>query len=355
MAANKNAISTRLEPSSAGQRAHDLRLGPQPEYVDATRSHLNRILIEPLTNDQLRAEWLVVKNQVGKHSKLRSNQNLSYSGIVTFGVAAQPIFEALSIEQQNAAIQEVTEKIAGRFNTRLTGLVFHGDETAPHFHYQLRGIANGGTMLSQVVKRAALRETQDIAAEVMQRHAAGIERGKSIMLRRTEGESYADTVNRSVKRLHADLPAEIAAKEAELAQVQAKLDKNAGLLSKARAELEKTIEENGAENAKAEKIRKRAAIYEKRTSDAQAELDRLTAQHKAAETALVKVEGAKARATDEVTSAKSALTRIAEEKAKASNELDDLNSAMAQKKTNIDNLRARRAALEASLQSLNAP
>lgn len=278
MTANSKAVSARLEPSRSGQRAHDLRLGPQPEYVDETRSHLNRTIIEPLTSAALRDEWHEVKDRIGKKGKIRSNQNLSYAGIITFGHEAQKIFERLPKERQDAAFLEVGQKIAERFNTRLTGMVFHGDETAPHAHFQLRGIAEDGTMLSQVVKRAALREVQDITARVMASHADGIERGKEKWVRIEEGEDFASTVNRSVQQLHEDLPAEIAAKEAKLAEVTAKLDTNRKRLAKTEADLARAIEQIGAESAKTEKLRDRAATYEARAIKAQAKADRLATE-----------------------------------------------------------------------------
>ena len=362
MASNPKAVSARIVPSGAGQRAHDLRIGPQPEYVDQTRSHLNRTLIVPLTNTELRGEWQAVKKMVGKTGKIRSNQNLSYAGIVTFGTEAQTIFTALSDEQQEAAFRELCEKIATRLNTRLTGLVIHLDESALHAHFQLRGIADDGSMLSQTLKRAALREVQNLAAEVMGKHAPGIERGKPIQTRLDEGEDYAATIRRSVKELHADLPAEIEAKAAELAEVQTKLDKNAGLLAKAQADLEKAIAENGTESAKAEKIRKRASTYEKRAADAQAELDRLTKAKDAQQAALKKIERAKGAAKGELDQlkgqkdeARAELATVEAQKATKSDELDGLESAVAQKKTNIETLSARKAALQARLQTLNAP
>lgn len=319
MAANEKAVSTRLEPSRSGQRAHDLRLGPQPEYVDAERSHLNRVLIEPLTNDALRDEWHEVKNRIGKKGKIRSNQNLSYAGIITFGHEAQGIFEGLTNEQQDAAFLEVGMKIAERFNTRLTGMVFHGDETAPHAHFQLRGMADDGTMLSQVVKRGALREVQDITAEVMARYAPGIERGKDKWVRIDEGEDFAATVNRSVKQLHEDLPEEIAAKEAELAEAQAKLQTNLDRLAKA----EKQAAEEGA---KAEKARKRAETYERRADTAREDVENLES------------------ILDDLRKRRSGL--------EAGNR--DLDETLAQKKTSVTSLRARKAALQAKLKSLRA-
>ena len=353
--ANPKAVSVNIQPSSGGQTAHDLRIGPQPEYVDQTRSHLNRVMIEPLRNNELRDEWQAVKKVVGKTGKIRSNQNLAYAGVVTFGIEAQTIFAALSDEEQEAALRELCEKIATRFNTRLTGLVIHLDESALHAHFQLRGIADDGTMLSQTVKRAALREVQTLAAEVMGKHAPGIERGKTIQTRLDEGEDYAATIRRSVKQLHADLPEEIAAKEGELAEVQAKLDKNAALLTKAQADLEKAVAQNGAESAKAEKIRKRAATYEKRATDAQTQLDRLTGELAHQQAALDKIEKAKGTAKGELDQLKGQQVEARADLAAKSSELDGLKSAVAQKKTNIETLRAKKAALQARLQSLSAP
>lgn len=52
---NSRAAQTRIKGKSAGaiggQRAHDLRIGPQPEYVDPARAHLNRVLIAPQTGN----------------------------------------------------------------------------------------------------------------------------------------------------------------------------------------------------------------------------------------------------------------------------------------------------------------
>lgn len=323
MAANEKAVSTRIEPSRSGQRAHDLRLGPQPDYVDESRAHLNRILLEPLTNDDLRTEWMEVKNRIGKKGKIRSNQNLSYAGIITFGHEAQGIFEGLTSEQQDAAFLEVGQKIADHFNTRLTGMVFHGDETAPHAHFQIRGMADDGMMLSQVLKRSALREVQDITAEVMARYAPGIERGKDKWVRIDEGEDFAATVNRSVKQLRdeaiPELKAKIAAKEAELAAAQAKLQTNLDRLTKAKKQASE-------EGTKAEKARKRAATYERRADTAR----------------------------EDVASLESILENLRKKRSDLEADNRALDETLAQKKTNVTSLRAKKAALQARLKALSA-
>ena len=265
MTSNASAVSVRLAPSAAGQTAHDLRLGPQPEYVDASRSSLNRILIKPLTNEALRDGWEAVKQATGKKGKLRSNQNLSYAGIITFGTEAQKIFERLIPDQQDAALRDVADKMAERFGTKLTGLVVHLDETALHAHFQLRGIGDNGTVLSSLVKRGALRDVQTLAAEVMGRHAPGIERGTAKQTRLDRGEDYAATLNRSVKQLHEDLPFEIAAKQAELADLIEKARKNEALAKKARAKAE-------ADESRAFSALKNAETYERRANTAREEI-----------------------------------------------------------------------------------
>ena len=277
---NPKAAQVRIGMRSAaaigGQRAHDLRIGPQPKYVDASRRHLNRVLVEPLTGTKLGA---ICKDRRALRKTVRamkSNASVGVAGILTFGHEAQKIFEKLTLAEQDAAYLEAAEAVATCLNTTLTGLVAHGDESAPHAHFQLPAYDLAGQPISETAKRAVLRDLQTITAEVMGRHAPGIERGRSKNDRLKAGASPADVVNKSVQQLHDELPAEIAAKESELAEVKAKLDKNAGLLAKAQADLARITEDAGAESDKAEKIRKRAETYEKRVDAAQADFDRLT-------------------------------------------------------------------------------
>ena len=55
---NPRAASTRIQSCTAkrlgGQRRHDLRIGAQPDYVDLSLSHLNRVLIQPAPPAQMR-------------------------------------------------------------------------------------------------------------------------------------------------------------------------------------------------------------------------------------------------------------------------------------------------------------
>lgn len=151
-------------------------------------------------------------------------------------------------------------------NTTLTGLVAHGDESAPHAHFQLPAYDLTGHPISETAKRGALRDLQTITAEVMGRHAPGIERGRSKLDRLKAGASPAEVVNRSVAQLHDELPIEIAKKEARLAELNAKIEKNERLAAAA-------LEKAATNEAKADKALKNAALYEGRAEKARRERD----------------------------------------------------------------------------------
>lgn len=267
---NSRAAQTRIKGKSAGaiggQRAHDLRIGPQPGYVDPARAHLNRVLIAPQTGTQLRKVCEDRRALRLTARAMKSSAAVGMVGIITFGHEAQKIFETLTPDQQDAAYQETAEAIAKRLNTTLTGLVAHGDESAPHAHFQLPAYDLTGHPISETAKRGALRDLQTITAEVMGRHAPGIERGRSKQDRLKAGASPAEVVNRSVAQLHDELPIEIAEKEARLAELNAKIEKNERLAAAA-------LEKAASSEAKADKALKNAALYESRAENARQERD----------------------------------------------------------------------------------
>lgn len=341
---NPRAAQTRIAHRNAtsigGQRAHDLRMGPQPSYVDADRSKLNRMLLEPMTGTKLRAICEERRSQRETKLAMKSSASVGVAGIITFGHEAQQIFDRLTPEQQDAAYLETAKTIAARLNTTLTGLVVHVDESAPHAHFQLPAYDLSGHPISETAKRGALRDLQTITAEVMGRHAPGIERGNSKQDRLKAGASPAEVVNRSVAQLHDDLPAEIATKEAELSKIQAKLQTNLERLAKARTQA-------AEEGDKADKAQKRAETYEKRVQVAQNELNEL-------EAALNRL-----RASQEDLEAKN--QKLAQSNEVKAAEARSLDSELAQKKTTIETLRSknaafelRKAALEAKLRTLSA-
>lgn len=344
MTANKKAVQVRIDAGTASQaghqRAHDLRIGPQPDYVDASRISLNRVLIEPLTGVLLREVCETRRSQRETKRAMKSNAAVCVSGIITFGHEAQPLFEALTTEQQDAAFREVAEAVAARIGTTVSGLVFHSDEAAPHAHFQCPAVALDGQPVSKLAKRDALRDMQTIAAEIMGRHAPGIERGKPRWQRIAEGEEYADTVHRSATMMRAVLPAEIAEAEAKLAETAKALATNIERAAKARADLDKAVFQNGVESDKATKIRKRAETYEKRVKAAETKVANATDELEAMQASLAKIE----RST---VSAVANLEKLQGETVETKATLDGLEKSVAQKKTKIDSLRMR-------LQSLNA-
>jgi hypothetical protein len=337
MSGNNKAVQVRIKSVSAtkagGQRKHDLRIGKQPDYVDAKRADQNRVLIESATGSQLRKICEDRRSQRETKRAMKSSAAVGVSGIITFGHVAQDFFEQLSNDQQNAAYREVAEAVAARLNTTLHGLVHHGDEASPHAHFQLAAVTLAGTPVSQTAKRGVLKEVQTIAAEVMGRYDPRIERGTPLSERLANGEDYADTVHRSAAEMRDGLTRDLPQLRAEIAELEelshdaeSKMRKNERLADKARVKAAESDE-------KADKAIKRAEAYERRATDAQ----------RAAESILERLEGL--RATED---------RLTASLAAQKSELAQIEDSVAQKKTNVQSLRARKAELEARLQSLNA-
>lgn len=264
------AVSVRIGAGGTGQTNHDLRIGPQPDYVDQSRSHLNRLVVTYQNRTWLRDEWQRIRDENGITRKMRKDQCLDYAGIITFGHQAQAIFERLNETTQDVAYLEVAEAIAERLNTTVTGLVVHCDETAPHAHFKLLGIDRDGRPLSYKLKRGMLASFQTLAAELIAQHAPEITRGKRKVDRIADGDPLWKIVNRSVAELHHDLPLEYAAKteelEAKISQLAARLEKNERLAARA-------LEKVAANEDRAEKAAKNAEIYERRALAARAELE----------------------------------------------------------------------------------
>lgn len=207
-------VSVRLEHRASaragGARRHDLRLGRIPKYVDRSRTHLNSVLIRPLLEGELKE--IVQTRRTGKKRKLRADAAISTNGILTFGREAQPIINALPVEEQNRLCRLACEKVSEELNTELTGLVFHRDERAPHCHFQMPAWNRVGKPNSKVVTPKIAARLQDIVGEVFSH--LGISRGKKKEARIEDGDDLSAIIHRSVKQLHEDLPGEIAEKEA---------------------------------------------------------------------------------------------------------------------------------------------
>ena len=220
---NPRAASTRIGSCTAkklaGQIRHDLRRGPQPDYVDADRTHLNRILIEPLPPGQMRAICEDRRALRDTSRAMKSNSAIATRGVITFGSEAAQLFEQLSPDQQDAAFREVAEAVAARLATSLHGLLVHLDESTIHAHYELAAYNVHGEPISKTASPKVLSELQDITAEIMARHCPGIERGTRYGDRIAAGASFADTMHKSVRELHRTLPADLAKKREALADL----------------------------------------------------------------------------------------------------------------------------------------
>lgn len=135
---NPRAASTRLELNNAralaGQRKHDLRIGRQSDYVDESRKELNRILMQPETPGAMRSICEGRRSLRDTRRKMKKDAAVAACGIITFGVEAAKLFEALSAEKQDVAFLALAESVAERLSTTLHGLVVHMDETAIHAH-----------------------------------------------------------------------------------------------------------------------------------------------------------------------------------------------------------------------------
>ena len=290
--ANPNAVSVRIEPKTMSkakfQRRHDFRIGAQPAYVDGDRTHLNRLLIELRPLPDIQRENEALRMRAGRTRKMKSNAAVVTVGVITFGHKAQDVFNRLPDEVQNRAFTELVQEIAAQLNTSLEALVVHLDETAIHAHFMMRAYNDEGEPLSDATKLSDLSEIQDLAAEVMQRYAPGIERGHKKKDRLKAGADYPDTLHRSVKQLHEDLPQEKAALEAEIATKEEKINEQKASLEKTQTYMEKLE----AKKELTEKEIKRKETYrkrlEKKTADMAAEMQLLAARRRALEMAMAR-------------------------------------------------------------------
>lgn len=239
---NPRAVSVRVKSASAstigGQNAHDLRKGAQPFYVDPARTHLNRVIFEPLTGSHLREIALERRSTRATARSLKSNAAVGYVGIITFGHIAQTYWAELTHEEQDRALRTITDRIASRLKTTVTGLVLHRDEQAEHAHFQMPGYDLDGNPLSQTARRHALAELQTIAAEVMQRFDSRFERGFSKENRLEAGATPAQVKNKTVAQLHQTQAADLEKARSTLAALNEKIEKNTRLIEKAEARIE---------------------------------------------------------------------------------------------------------------------
>lgn len=286
---NPKAAQARIELRRAGayegQRRHDLRTGPQPAYVDQARAAENDVIIEPPRPGVIRETNEARRAQRATQRAMKKDGALAFVGILTFGHEAAATFAALPREKQNAAFRDAAQAIADRLRTTVAGLVVHRDETTPHAHFVLPAYDLDGNPLSKTTTRAALQQVQTLTAEAFARHAPGIERGFTVSERAAAGADKHDLRHRSVRELHADLPAEVAAARAATKAAQERADEMAERVRRLEAKAELTTAEV-----------KRMNTYRKRLEARNAELE---AAAKAAETVARAAEMVAAKAREE--------------------------------------------------------
>lgn len=267
---NPRAASVRLEAKSLsqtyGQRRHDFRNGPQPKYVDSARKSLNRSLIEPRPVSQIRDEVLALQTARGAKRAMKSNAAVVTAGIITFGIEAQEMFLALTLEQQDEAFRDLARAVAERLDTSLEALMVHCDESAIHAHFELRACNRSGIPLAKATRPALMIELQDLVFEVMSWHCPGIERGNRKYDRLAAGEDYAATVHKSVRQLHHDLPLEIAALEQDRDALRATLPELTARVEEMQGRVAKLEAEAADRELTAAKV-KRLRVYRDRLTD----------------------------------------------------------------------------------------
>jgi len=219
MPSNPKAACLRLatcSPSKARrQRRHDMRSGRLPDYVDASRSHLNRCLVLPRPFDQITDEIDRLRAAAGRKRKRKKNAAVLIAGIVGFGTQAQAQFGALADAQQDAAILALVKAVALRLDTPVESIDIHRDESAFHAHFSLRAYDEGGQPLSARMNAEFLSDLQTLTFEVLSKFCPAIERGHKKQDRLDSGARMSDVIHRSVHRLHIELPLEISQREAQ--------------------------------------------------------------------------------------------------------------------------------------------
>ena len=294
--ANPRAAMVRVEirdaQGYANQRRHDLRIGAQPAYVNPDPPEPNRVFIQPMTTQEIKALARERRAQRDMARAMKSNSGVAVVGIIGFGIEAQKMFEALGPEDQERALRAAVARVAADLKTTVTGLVLHLDESARHAHFSLCGYDVTGQPLSTWMGRGVLRELQTALHEELQAFMPDLERGRSRRARAEAGAAPHELVNRSVDELHIDLPFEIAEKRKELAALEEKIRTNEARAEKARIKAE-------ADGDRAAKALRNAETYERRASEAREKVEGLEAQVRGLEGRLEAIQAAKTAAEEE--------------------------------------------------------
>ncbi len=260
-------IQARTMSQAYGQRRHDFRVGTQPDYVDANRSDMNRYLMEPRPLPDIKREIVALRTQAKAQREIKSNAAIVTAGIITFGHEAQVFFNRLTPDQQDDAFRELASAIADRLQTSLESLSVHLDESAIHAHFEIRAYTDLGQPISKTANRPVTSILQDLAATILAKYCPEIERGHKKWDRVAAGANFSETVNRSVKQLHHDLPFEIAAKQKELEEIQATIQELVNSAEKDRGRVAKLVAKEQLNAREEERLKDyRARLDKKETT-----------------------------------------------------------------------------------------
>lgn len=268
---NKKAIIGRLrhrnDVQTNAQNRHDLRKGYQPKYVDGDRIELNDVLIKPLGGAELKQICNSRRAQRALQKRAKTDGKVATTGLLAFGTEAQVWFEALDIATQNLAFRTIAEAICRRCNTTLTGLVVHRDESAVHAHFQMPSYDLDGNPLTKTMTWRDYSRLQDLVAETILEFEPRIERGNRKRDRIAAGADPADTINRSVKRLHEDLPFEIEKEELELEGLHADRDEAQAELDTLRASVAALFAQHAKVKERILKLRDQETLTEQKAKN----------------------------------------------------------------------------------------
>lgn len=271
-----NYVSVRVERVKAsahrGQRNHDLRLGRVPGYVDQERSAANSVIRAPKTAAIMAKRAAAIRAEAGLPP--RKLAIVAVRGIITFSASSQPIIEALTTKEQDAYFAKAVQAAARHFNAEIASLVVHRDESAIHGHFDLVAVDKDGRPLSYSMGKGRLSALQDAVGEVFA--PVAITRGKRLAERIRDGEPRSKTVHRSVRELHRDLPADLAAaRKAAREEVECERERVERARSRAKQTEALIAKRLAAGHADIQKQQERLAKQQAKLAKQEAELDRL--------------------------------------------------------------------------------
>lgn len=310
------------------QLKHDRRDNKYiPKYIDKSRSGENVVIVDSKLAHITGYQYLEYLNKHRQHifesgesglkrkRLLTKNNNIAYSGIITFGTEAQKIVMA-DRERLKKLYENVVKRICQEYGTGCIQLIAHFDEQAPHAHFVLRMMNKDGTLLD--LKQKDMKHIQDIAGEVCGEMGFDIARGKPKEERIRDGEPMHKYVHRSVRELHHVLPNAIEEREAEknrleeeiarLATVKQNLvaeirnleeqrdkrikdiEDKERLIVKAQRQRDELKRQGEEESEKVKRLEKRIATYERRIENYEKEITEFDGLLEAKRTELVETE-----------------------------------------------------------------